>query len=143
MAVSSYALGSVVLTLAWSYFSPRATCYAPEGSCLFFAGEMSNIFFEIDAWFAGIALVLGVVFGLTHNRWWLSHGFGYQVTAALLAIAASYAASKGVETLNPVRIPASGNANFRENFIALGAPSALLIWAFVQQLVFVVSGPKA
>jgi hypothetical protein len=103
---------------------------------------MSNIFFEIDAWFAGLALVLGVLFAFTHRHWWLGHGFRYQLAGAVLAIASSYAAAKGVEVLNPLQVPASGDMNFRDNMISLGTPSALLMWAFSQQLVFALSAPQ-
>ena len=142
LAVLTYAFGGLGLALAWSAFAPRASCYAPEGLCVFFAGEMSNIFFEIDAWFAGIALALGVLFAFTHRRWWLARGFRYQLAGAVLAIASSYAAAKGIELLNPLHVPASGDTNFRDNVISLGTPSALLMWAFSQQLVFALTTPQ-
>lgn len=142
LAVLTYAVGAGVLALAWSVLAPRATCYAPEGKCVFFAGEMSNIFFEIDAWFAGVALVLGALFAFTHRRWWLARGFRYQLAGAILAIASSYIAAKGIEVLNPLQVPANGDTNFRENVISLGTPSALLMWAFSQQLVFALTSQQ-
>ena len=141
LAILSYALGGLALALAWSGLAPRASCYAPEGVCVFFAGEMSNIFFEIDAWFAAFALLLGALFGFTH-RSWLARGLRFQLAGAFLAIASSYAAAKGIEFLNPLQVPASGDTNFRDNVISLGTPSALLMWAFSQQLVFALTAPQ-
>jgi hypothetical protein len=138
-----YVAGGLLLGAGWHFFSPRADCYAPERTCLFFAGETSNVFFIIDSWFAGIAAVLGILFGVILNRNCLSQGFRSQLYAACLAIAVSYAAARGVELMNPLQQGVGDRAEFASGYLSLSTPSALLVWAFFQQLTFGLMGSRS
>lgn len=142
IVLAVYVVGAGLLAGVWNFAAPRADCYAPEGECLFFAREMSNIFFVIDSWFAGTAAVLGIACGFALNRIWLSRGFRFQFAGALATIALSYLVSVGVPALNPLESAGAANPDIVTNVISLGAPSALLVWAFFQQLTFAILGPK-
>ena len=142
LTLAVYVSGAGLLAVVWNFLAPRAECYAPEGECLFFAGEMSNIFFVIDSWFAGTAALLGIACGFGLNRSWLSLGFRFQLAGALATVALSYLVSVGVEAMNPLESAGASNPDILTNVISLGAPSALLVWAFFQQLTFAILGPK-
>jgi hypothetical protein len=148
MLVASRRLIAVLLPLAiavgvlWPLLAPRAQCYAPEGECLFFAAEFSNVFFRIDATFALLAVAAGVLSGFLLNRAWLARGFRYQVLAALSTTGFSVLIVTVVEhVITPVTL-AGSKPEFLDNVFVLGSPSALLVWAFAQQLTFAITGPK-
>ena len=148
MLVASRKLISIQLPLAlavavlWPLLAPRAQCYAPEGECLFFAAEFSNVFFRIDAIFAVLTFCAGVLSGFLLNRNFLSRGFRFQVTAALSAMGLSLLVVTLVQRfITPIPL-VGAKPEFLDNVFLLGAPSALLIWAFAQQLTFAITGPK-
>jgi hypothetical protein len=133
---------AVAVGVLWPLLAPRAQCYAPEGPCLFFAGDMSNVFFRIDATFALLSLAAGVISGLLLNGAWLSRGLSYQVAAVVASTTLSIAVVKTVEAFIQPAPLAGARPEFIENVFFLGSPSAYLIWAFAQQLTFAISGPR-
>lgn len=140
--LSLYVVLAILVGAGWLLIAPRAQCYAPEGTCLFFAGEMSNVFFRIDATFALLALAAGVASGMFLNGRWLSRGFRFQVLAALATTGLSVLVTNVVELLVTPTVLAASKPDFLDNVLFLGAQSAWLIWAFGQQLTFAISGPK-
>ncbi len=149
MLIASRRLFAVLLPLAvtvgllWPLLAPRAQCYAPDGDCLFFAAEFSNVFFRIDATFALLAFAAGVLSGFLLNRAWLSCGFRYQLLAAVATTGLSALMVAAVERVIAPLPLAGAKPEFLDNVFVLGSPSALLVWAFAQQLTFAITGPKS
>ena len=91
----------------------------------------------MDLWFAGPALVVGLLFGIGFGKSWYKAGIGFQIVVAAFATALSWV----VVFVGGLASPAEKVDQYtRFSNLELRAVGALFIWAFVTQLVIVFRG---
>lgn len=91
----------------------------------------------MDLWFAGPALVIGLLFGFGFAKPWYKAGITFQVFVAAFASALSWA----VVQLGGLASPAEkigGNTSLAN--LEVRAVGALFVWAFATQMVLVFRG---
>ncbi len=91
----------------------------------------------MDLWFAGPALVIGLLFGFGFAKPWYKAGFAFQVLVAVIATGLSWV----VVQLGGLASPAEkiGGDTSLSN-LEVRAVGALFIWAFATQMVLVFRG---
>lgn len=136
-AITLMPVAAFVLFLIWFLFAPRPDCYYQDGKCVYFVEQNSNFFF-MDLWFAGPALVVGLLFGFGFGKAWYRAGIAFQIVVAVIASALSYA----VIWLGGVASPAEKIDQYtRVSNLEIRAVGALFVWAFATQMVMVFRGP--
>jgi hypothetical protein len=135
-ALTLMPVAAFFLFLVWFLFAPRPDCYYQKGQCVYFVTQNSD-FFYMDLWFAGPALVIGLLFGLGFAKAWYKAGIVFQILVALIATGLSWA----VVFVASLASPAERIDEYtRLSNLELRSVGALFIWAFATQMVMVFRG---
>lgn len=92
----------------------------------------------MDLWFAGPALIVGLLFGIGFGKAWYQAGIAFQVIVAVIASGLSWV----VVWLGGIASPAERIDQYtRVANLEVRAVGALFVWALATQLVMVFRGP--
>ncbi len=129
-------VAAFLLFLVWFLFAPRPECYYLKGKCVYFVTQNSE-FFYMDLWFAGPALVVGLLFGFGFAKAWYKAGIAFQVLVAAIATGLSWV----VVQLGGLASPAEKiSSETSLSNLEVRAVGALFVWAFATQMVIVFRG---
>ena len=135
-ALTLMPVAAFVMFLTWFLFAPRPECYYQKGKCVYFVTQNSD-FFKVDLWFAGSALIIGLLFGFGFGKAWYKAGIAFQIIVAVFATGLSWA----VVFVGGLASPAEKIDSYtRIANLELRAVGALFIWAFTTQMVMVFRG---
>ncbi len=124
------------LFLVWFLFSPRPDCYYQKGKCVYFVTQNSDFFF-MDLWFAGPALIVGLVFGFSFAKSWYRAGIAFQILVAVISTVLSWLVVFVGGLASPVE---KIDQYTRVSNLELRAVGALFLWALATQVVLVFRG---
>ncbi len=129
-------VAAFLLFLVWFLFAPRPECHYLKGKCVYFVTQNSE-FFYMDLWFAGPALVVGLLFGFGFAKAWYKAGIAFQVLVAAIATGLSWL----VVQLGGLASPAEKiSSETSLSNLEVRAVGALFVWAFATQMVIVFRG---
>ena len=132
-------VAAFLLFLVWFLFAPRPDCYFVKGQCVYFVTQNSD-FFYMDLWFAGPALVVGLLFGFGFAKSWYKAGIAFQIFVAVIATGLSWL----VVQLGGLASPAEKiSSQTSLSNLEVRAVGALFVWAFATQMVIVFRGQDA
>ena len=135
-ALTLMPVAAFIMFLTWFLFAPRPDCYYQKGKCVYFVTQNSD-FFMVDLWFAGLALIIGLLFGFGFGKAWYKAGIAFQIFVAVFATALSWA----VVFVGGLASPAEKIDSYtRIANLELRAVGALFMWAFTTQMVMVFRG---